>query len=1281
MAPAPGNNSGGSDIDGAVLLGAGLVVLALVVFAIVVSVLKSSPPPTPVPRPPLSPSPTPHAPAPRPPVPTPAPFALAPGTLTFGSISPSPPPPSPVVVQSRAPVPSPQSATPDSWMQDALDIISDIPGMLISDAAITNYIADLFLNGKNSLVWQLLEGGVNVLAKTAMVIDAIIEKIKDRLSARTTSGSLRKNFAKMALRAKARLGMAWGKQSALAGENIAARTASEMGATIDTASMARQVARNVAVAASTATRLTVGAVRASINMAAAIATDPLAVAGITGMVLDSKNVGNFAELSLTSDLNAERDNQTEELKNTTIDCTSYPIGPKCPIDSSAPPTPGPAPPPTQGRFPRFLGPHDLLDPDIFEVSTVQVQNMIANPADSDNTILETVVMLETLAAQTGNSSLNSAATNMRALYNSILSRAAGGTNSRVLIPFLWVCQTSQTTVSQAISAISSYISSTSSPGTAPMIYARLKVYLEVQTVTANFIASSMNNNLIPTARDLLTLVDTIVSSSALKDYIDALFDKDCVDRGGVVFDPGNGYDHHTCSWATKEDCHGAYPWLSQDGQITDPISPRVQSAICSTTCTVPTPCPPSPSPSPGSCTKKIECPAPSPCQALVDPSKTDLMYTEWRSKQWFLDHSSLVNPLDTNAIPPQGACINGTLGWHQFCDNIQKVGMCGDSNPFANNVYIRDQGTCVNSKHLCDIKGVGFSGGSPPGVNITPTDTCTVNNPNDIVSGYLVGDTITRFYNTNSEVCVPFVPIPHVDTGDGTLNTIINGGIDALNTIGSGGASFAGSVATAALDAAGALGSAAGSIAAEGPVDFTPLITDPSTLQQANGDPGAAAFLSGDSLNTRTAEYDGPGEIPESYWDGNCNWPFGCIRQRCPSSQVMINRGAGNYCYNKCSNGKSRGTTVLTVDYCDFRGSCDPAFGCVCPGNKVNGGPNDRDTQTGCGCQSGYFINSDGNCVEGIEQDPTDNDYMIYKGRQIANANTIFYDPNPATTASLKFTCKYMCDCVAFGTLGYFYGKNSPAPVSLGAGADRQDIYVMKPGVRERLGCPDAEADWEAEHCGPPPTCQPNQYITGRCTGPPLGNYPGSDYRTCSPCPPEPWSCNGVSLSIDSTSMRAKIRPPDYWIPHPYWPGWKIQFLVFYVRSDPVDYSRLPDDTGAVLWNNQLSYYNGFNYADQGNGFAQAAYQDYNNGQVFVYSSGPRSENGYYFRVMSVLVDPYNNINGLAGWQWWMDRALWTYALGDPSITGRWGVTRSDATIGYITSKLNDLANLVATTV
>jgi hypothetical protein len=1171
--------------------------------------------------------------------------------LIFGSISPSPPAPSPIIEQERAPVPTPQPPPPpDAWTQDALAILKDIPGMLISDAAITNYIADLLLLGKESILWKLFQGSLRGLLASAFFVDSIIEKLSSMLTKRTTAGILRPNFAKMAMRARARLGMAWGKQSAKIGESVAARTTAEMGsAGVDVASMARQIARGAGVAASTASSLTVGAARTSLQMATAIATDPLAVAGITGMILDSQNVGNFAELSTTSDLNSERDNQLNELKNTTIDCTSYPVGASCLSPGPPTSTPGPAPPSRAGRFPRFLGPHDLLDDEIFQANIIQIQNIVANPADSDG-FKETVVMLETLAAQPGNSALSTEADSLRKLLNSILTRDAGGTNSRVLIPFIWASQSSQTVVSHAISVLNSYTSAD-----AIMINARLKVHFEIQQITSNFIASSMNAYISkPTTSDLLRLIDGIVKSTALDSFITALFDRDCVDRGGVIFNPGNGYDPHTCTWATKEDCHGAYPWLSQDGQITDEITPNAMRAMCTSTCTVPSPCPPSPAPSPGACTKKIECPAPSPCQALVDPSKTDLLYTEWRDKNWFTNHSSLVSPLDTTAIPVQGACINGTLGYHMFCDNIQRVGMCGDDNPMANNIYIRDQGTCVNSKHLCDIKGVGFSGGSPPGVNITPSDTCVVSNRAAIVSGYLVGDTITRFYNSDSEVCVSFNPIPHVDTGDSTMNTIVNGGIDVLNTVATGLTDFAGDVATGLLDLAGSVGAAAGAIAAEGPVDFSPLVADPSQgSSQLNAN--LAGLLTGDSLNQQTAYYDGPGEIPETYWDGGCNYPFGCLRQRCPSNKVMINSGAGNYCYNRCRDGKSRGIALLTVDYCDFKGVCDSALGCACPPGQVNGGPNDIDSQTGCGCSADYYKDVSGTCVYSIMDDPDDSNYKIYKNHALSHAEIMTWAYKPANVgdiSALRRECKYNCDCVAFDS-AYLYRQdpNDSTPITAGGADIGRDVRLMKPGARASINC-----DWEADNCNSALVCRSDQYILGDCI-----REHGSDTRSCEDCP-DGYICDGTTKTFDLQASCRTMRPADYNIPSPIYNGYKQQFI--FIPSGDCYLDAHPTDTSSYTWNGYVLSYIGqtiFNVATQ---TMDVQFYDVNMDIVdWQYWGGPNSR-GQFYRCVSILYTSANILSGIQGWFWVVCLSNTSHYSGAAASQR---TTRADATIGVIT--------------
>jgi hypothetical protein len=165
----------------------------------------------------------------------------------------------------------------------------------------------------------------------------------------------------------------------------------------------------------------------------------------------------------------------------------------------------------------------------------------------------------------------------------------------------------------------------------------------------------------------------------------------------------------------------------------------------------------------------------------------DLTYTEWRSKNWF-NRTDIINTgsggqawnsqLNKSAIPQGGACIAGMSGFHQFCDDKVVTGFCEGDRDSANNVYIRDTGTCVNSAQFCQIKGVDFRDNEVTDGGLQ-YPSCV--DTQGTVSQALFGSTITRAVNAGTKVCIAFDPIDHVETGSAALNTLTNGLIDVVN--------------------------------------------------------------------------------------------------------------------------------------------------------------------------------------------------------------------------------------------------------------------------------------------------------------------------------------------------------------------------------------------------------------------------------------------------------------------------------------------------------------------
>jgi hypothetical protein len=283
--------------------------------------------------------------------------------------------------------------------------------------------------------------------------------------------------------------------------------------------------------------------------------------------------------------------------------------------------------------------------------------------------------------------------------------------------------------------------------------------------------------------------------------------------------------------------------------------------LCTTTC--PAPCPAG---SPVPCGPPVSCPAPSPCTALSDPSKSDLTYTEWRSKDWFSKANWISStpawnaPLDQNAIPSGGACIAGSAGMHSFCDDSQTT-RAGT----ANNIYIRETGTCVNSKQLCDIKGVSYSSLGPsslgPGdVEGATYPTCFVSQNQKIVED-LLGSTITRFANSGAALNLTIKP---VSTGDPVLDSM-------LNTVGQGLATAAGVIATGSAQAL--VGAVTGAVE----------VTVAGAAPILNGS-AAAAFSASNQDQLACA-------IGGIFTGKSC-----AAQPSCPTGKYVVNFGSGTGC-------------------------------------------------------------------------------------------------------------------------------------------------------------------------------------------------------------------------------------------------------------------------------------------------------------------------------------------------------------------------------------------------
>lgn len=707
-------------------------------------------------------------------------------TVTYGSIFGSDP-------SASDPEPQQQAAAiiaADPAELNGLQLfLNGIPEMLTSEATYIQLIADLIVNGSDSLLAGIFKGMHNKLATVPEFVNQVRASAKKLWTTRTSKGVMSSQYKSMSMMNRARMGLKWMKESARLGENTAARLAAEVGAeTADNFALA-----GARAAGQAATRTAIGAARLGVGLVRSLA-NPLDIAMIVGMTLDMQNVGNYAVLSTTNDLIAARNEEQQKTYQTTIDCSSEPVGPSCPPSPAPPPPAGtPAPEPRTGRWPLFQGPHDLVRPELVDDSIQSlIYGMIGNPGAPNGEFKKTIDLLDALSAS---NEVSLVKTGLTSLFDSI--NYMTGTNIRFQqVPFIWASQASQNLINNSIIGLST------TPG-ADFVVARLKILQAMQIAISDYIVEVFQTGTDVPSGALLTLLQATFTPELVDAFITAYLDQDCIDKGGIIFNPGPGWDSHTCTWATKEDCHGAYPWIDADGNVVDDLTSNTSNLLCMTTC--PAPCPDGPP-----CPPPVPCPAPSPCPALNNPDELDLTYTEWRNKNWF-SRTDLINTgsggeawnsqLNKSAIPSGGACIAGMAGMHQFCDDKQIVGLCEGNNPRANNVYIRDTGTCVNSEQLCQIKGVNFRDDEvTDGGRQYPSCVDT----QGVASQALFGSTIMRAVNSGTQVCIAYDPIDHVETGSAALNNLANGLIDGTNAVAQAGITAAEALANTGLDLAAA---------------------------------------------------------------------------------------------------------------------------------------------------------------------------------------------------------------------------------------------------------------------------------------------------------------------------------------------------------------------------------------------------------------------------------------------------------------------------------------------
>jgi hypothetical protein len=668
--------------------------------------------------------------------------------------------------------------------------LNGVPGMLTSEAFRIQLIADLIVNGRNSLLFTIFKGMYNKLATVPAFVNRISAASAQLWAQRTSKGALLTKYRSISMSNRARMGLKWMKESARIGENTGAKLAAEVGAAraaeFTAAAATRAAGRSTAVLAGRAAAMGGALVTSLVN--------PLDIAMIVGMVLDIENVGNYAELSTTSDLLAVRNEEQQLVYQTTIDCWSNPVGPLCPpagTPAPAPPTGTPAPEPRAGRWPLFQGPHDLVEPEIIDDSIRSlIYGMMSNPGAPSGEFKKTIDLLDTLP---GSNEVTLVKTGLTSLFNSV--NYMTGNNIRFEeVPFIWACKDSQNLINNAIIGLST------TQG-ADYVVARLKILQAMQIAISDYIVEVFRTGADVPSDELLTLLQATFTPELVNAFMTAYMDQDCIDKGGLIFNPGNGYDSHTCTWATKEDCHGAYPWIGPDDTIIDDLTLNTQNLLCMTTC-------PAPCPDGDPCPPPVPCPSPAPCPAMTNPDELNLTYTEWRSKEWF-SRTDVINTgsggqawnsqLNKSAIPSGGACIAGMAGMHQFCDDKQVTGFCEGDLYSANNVYIRDTGMCVNSQQLCDIKGVDFRTNQ---VTYGGQQYPSCVDRQGAVSQALFGSTITRAVNSGTKVCIAYNPIDYVETGSAALNELTNGLIDVANGAAEAGIAIAETLATEGLQLA-----------------------------------------------------------------------------------------------------------------------------------------------------------------------------------------------------------------------------------------------------------------------------------------------------------------------------------------------------------------------------------------------------------------------------------------------------------------------------------------------
>lgn len=271
----------------------------------------------------------------------------------------------------------------------------------------------------------------------------------------------------------------------------------------------------------------------------------------------------------------------------------------------------------------------------------------------------------------------------------------------------------------------------------------------------------------------------------------------------------------------------------------------------------------------------------------------DTTYTEWRERDFF---NKNYGPAQVPA-GAAGACIIQDPSYHEMCSSEKICRTGAGAETCYKNSYVRNRGICQNTEDLCrgfgvtycaDMRQRGGSGGDCP----TGMTVDTQADLGQYANILLPNETLPSCYKKTNDKWAEFflgsVIYRYFKSGQFVSDTVAN-----LEVLGQ-----------ALAD------------------------TGKAILVQTAGDESGVLAMALNSGGGTTDEYSGPGTIPDvecSYYSGtrvikNCGQTCG--------DKVMINVGAGNYCYDWCEPGKNRGSDITSVDTCKSQGACDRAKAC-----------------------------------------------------------------------------------------------------------------------------------------------------------------------------------------------------------------------------------------------------------------------------------------------------------------------------------------------------------------